>query len=59
LAKAIDDVAKENGFTMIVTNQISGLDVVLYADDQSDISDLVLKKMGITPQASTATQPKN
>jgi outer membrane protein len=59
VSKSIDEVAKENGFNMIVNSQISGLDVVLYADDQADISDLVLKKMGITPQASTDTQPKN
>ncbi|MBX2968899.1 MAG: OmpH family outer membrane protein [Cyclobacteriaceae bacterium] len=59
VGKAIEDVAKENSFTMILTNQLSGLDVVLYADDKSDISDLVLKKMGITPQASTANPPKN
>ncbi|MBX2965001.1 MAG: OmpH family outer membrane protein [Cyclobacteriaceae bacterium] len=55
VGKAIEDVAKENGFNLILTNQVSGLDVVLYADDSSDISDLVLKKMGITPQPA----PKN
>jgi outer membrane protein len=45
---------------MILTNQLSGLDVVLYADEASDISDLVLKKMGITPQpTATTTPPKN
>ncbi len=58
VGKAIEDVAKENSFTMVLTNQISGLDVVLYADDQSDISDIVLKKMGITPQAAVTTPPK-
>lgn len=60
VGKAIEDVAKENSFTMILTNQLSGLDVVLYADEASDISDLVLKKMGITPQpTATTTPPKN
>jgi outer membrane protein len=54
VGKAIEDVAKEQGFNMIVNNQLSGLDVVLYADDSSDISDLVLKKLGVTPQP-----PKN
>jgi outer membrane protein len=58
VGKAIEDVAKENGFNIIVNNQLSGLDVVLYADDQSDISDLVLKKMGITPQANPAAPKK-
>ncbi len=58
VGKAIEEVAKENSFTMIVNNQISGLDVVLYADEKSDISDLVLKKMGVTPQAATPVTPK-
>jgi len=57
VGKAIDAVAKEHSYNMIVNNQISGLDVVLYADEKSDISDLVLKNMGITPQASTTTTP--
>nr|MCU0358993.1 OmpH family outer membrane protein [Cyclobacteriaceae bacterium] len=56
VGKAIEDVAKESGFNMVINNQISGLDVVLFADEKSDISDMVLKKMGITPQA--AAQPK-
>lgn len=59
VGKAIEDVAKEQGYTMVVNNQISGLDVVLYADEKSDISDSVLKKMGITPQAAATTPAKN
>ena len=58
VGKAIEDVAKENAFNMVVNNQISGLDVVLYADEKSDISDMVLKKMGITPQPQTENKPK-
>lgn len=58
VGKAIEEVAKEQAFTMVVNNQISGLDVVLYADEKSDISDLVLKKMGVTPQAATPVPPK-
>jgi outer membrane protein len=57
VGKAIEDVAKENAYTLIINNQISGLDVVLFADEKIDVSDLVLKKMGVTPQAS-ATTPK-
>lgn len=49
VAKAIEEVAKENAFTFILTQQIGGLDVILYADDNMDVSDLVLKKMGVTP----------
>jgi outer membrane protein len=50
VGKAIEEVAKENGFSLILNNQISGLDVILYGDEKLDVSDLVLKKMGITPK---------
>lgn len=56
VGKAIEDVAKENGFSLILSNQISGLDVILYADEKLDISDLVLKKMGITPKPVTGNK---
>jgi outer membrane protein len=52
VGKAIEDTAKENGFNLVLSQQIGGLDVVLYADEASDISDLVLKKMGVTPKAA-------
>jgi outer membrane protein len=56
---AINDVAKENGYTFILSQQIGGLDVVLYGDDNMDVSDLVLKKMGVTPKPATpAPAPK-
>ena len=59
VGKAIDDVAKENGFTFILSQQIGGLDVVLYGDEKMDISDLVLKKLGVTPKpAAPAPAPK-
>lgn len=51
VGKAIEDVAKENGFTFILNQQIGGLDVILYGDQSMDVSDLVLKKMGVTPVA--------
>ena len=55
VGKAIEDVAKENGFTFILSQQIGGLDVILYGDEKMDISDLVLKKMGVTPKPATTT----
>jgi outer membrane protein len=59
VGKGIEDVAKENGFTFILSQQIGGLDVILYGDDKMDISDLVLKKLGVTPKpAAPATQPQ-
>lgn len=57
VGKAIEDVAKENGYSFILNQQIGGLDVILYGDQNMDVSDLVLKKMGVTP--APATTPKN
>jgi len=62
MGQAIEDTAKENGFTFVLNQQIQGLDVILYADEKMDISDLVLKKMGVTPKpvtpAPATPQPK-
>ncbi len=59
VGKAIEDVAKENGFTFILSQQIGGLDVILYGDEKMDVSDLVLKKLGVTPKpAAPAPAPK-
>lgn len=58
VGKAIETVAKENGYTFIINPQlVGGGDILLYTDEKYNISLLVLKKMGITPVAST-TQPK-
>lgn len=53
---AIEAVAKENGYTFILNQQIGGLDVILYGDENNDVSDLVLKKLGVTPKPATQTQ---
>jgi outer membrane protein len=59
VGKAIEDVAKENGYTFILSQQIGGLDVILYGDEKMDVSDLVLKKLGVTPKPATpAPAPK-
>jgi outer membrane protein len=59
VGKAIEDVAKENGYTFILNQQIGGLDVILYGDEKNDVSDLVLKKLGVTPKpAAPAPAPK-
>jgi outer membrane protein len=57
VGKAIEDTAKENGFSFVLNQQIGGLDVILYGDEKMDISDLVLKKMGVTPKPAAATTP--
>lgn len=56
--QAIEGVAKDNGFALILSTQIGGLDVVLYGQEKLDVSDLVLKKMGVTPKPQAAT-PQN
>lgn len=53
---AIENVAKENGYTFILNQQIGGLDVILYGDEKHDVSDLVLKKLGVTPKPAAAQQ---
>ncbi|MBC8111669.1 MAG: OmpH family outer membrane protein [Verrucomicrobia bacterium] len=53
IQKAINDVAKENGFTHVLSKEM-----LLFSQPTDDISNLVLKKLGITPGANTATTPK-
>jgi outer membrane protein len=51
IQKNIEIVAKENGYTFIINPDLGGemTSILLYADEKFDISDMVLKKMGITP----------
>lgn len=58
VSKAIETVAKENDYTFIINSQVSGgEDVLLYWDEKFNVSDLVLKKLGITPAAAANTPP--
>lgn len=58
IGNAIEEVAKENGYSFIINPQLQGsIDILLYGDEKYDISVLVLKKLGITPTASS-TIPK-
>ena len=59
VGKAIEDVAKENGFTFVLNQQIGGLDVILYGDENNDVSDLVLKKLGVTPKPAAQAPAQN
>ncbi|MBN8576365.1 MAG: OmpH family outer membrane protein [Cytophagales bacterium] len=61
VGKAIEDTAKENGYAFILNPQLmgSGEDIILYSDEKYNISNLVLKKLGVTPKpAETAVKPK-
>jgi len=56
VGKNIEDVAKENGYTFIINPQVAGGgDILLYSDENYNISNLVLKKMGVTPAPATTT----
>jgi outer membrane protein len=48
IQKAVAAVAEENGYTHIFNSDIGGLSILVYAEENSDISDLVIKKLGIT-----------
>lgn len=56
LQKTIDQVANENGYTYVL-NSDGASPVLLHGPKDGDISDLVLRKMGITPGAAP-TAPK-
>lgn len=56
IQKAIDDVAKEAGYTYVL-NSDAGYQsavVVLVAPESDNITNLVFKKLGVTPPADTA-----
>ncbi len=60
VGKTIEDVAKEQGYSFILNPQlIGGGDILLYSDEKYDISDLVLKKMGITPKPKPVADKTN
>jgi len=50
VGKAIEAVARENGYSYIFNPQVmGGGDVLLFSDEKENISNLVLLKMGIKP----------
>lgn len=53
IGNAIEQIAVENGYTHIFSAGAPGFDVLLYAREQDDVSDLILKKLGITPPAKS------
>jgi len=52
IGDAIEQVALENGYAHILNAGVSQLDIVIYGDEKFDVSDLVLKKLGIEPPAN-------
>lgn len=53
IGNAIEAVALENGYTHIFSAGVPGVDVLLYAREEDDVSNLILKKLGITPPAES------
>jgi outer membrane protein len=49
IEKAIQEVAKEGNFTHILSDGMGTVNILLYARDEDDITNLILKKMGVTP----------
>ena len=59
IGKAIEEVAKENSYTFIINPQLAnGGDILLFNDEKYNISDLVLKKLGVTPTPPIPTPKK-
>ncbi|TYZ12465.1 OmpH family outer membrane protein [Hymenobacter lutimineralis] len=59
LQKNIDAVADENGYAYVLNSDAGygTTPILLHGPKDGDISDLVLKKMGITPGAAPAAAP--
>jgi outer membrane protein len=56
IQKAIDEVAVENNYTYILSTGSINNSIILYAKNENDnISDLVLKKLGVTVPKSEGT----
>ncbi|HEU5146176.1 MAG TPA: OmpH family outer membrane protein [Chryseosolibacter sp.] len=45
---AISQVARENGFDIILTEKVGAFNFLLYKNEQLDVSNLVLAKFGVT-----------
>ena len=45
----IEQVAKANGYTHVFNADIGGIPVLLYASEEHNITELVLRKLGISP----------
>lgn len=55
IQKNIDLVAAESGYTYVLNSDAGSSPILLHGPKEGDISDLILKKMGITPTAPEPT----
>ena len=51
IGKAIEEVAVENNYDFIFSAGAQGVDILLYAKQDKNMTDLVLAKLGIDPPA--------
>ena len=53
IQNAISDVAQEKGYDFILNAGAGKSDVILFADDHTDVSDLILEKLGVSPDTAS------
>lgn len=58
IMNAIQQVAKENGYTHVLNPNVGNIPVLLYVDEAHNISDWVLRKLGIDPDAAKVQNNK-
>jgi outer membrane protein len=60
IQKAIKEVAKDNGYTYVFNSDAGygTTPILLHAPEEDNVSDLVLKKMGVTPAPANANTSK-
>ena len=60
IQKAIKEVAKDNGYTYVFNSDAGygTTPILLHAPENDNVSDLVLKKMGVTPAPANANTSK-
>lgn len=51
IGTAIEQISKENGYTHVLNMTAGGQSILLYAREEDNVSNLVLKKLGIDPPA--------
>ena len=49
---AIEKVSKESGYTHVFNMTAGGQSILLYAREEDNVTNLILKKLGINPPAS-------
>lgn len=53
IGTAIEQVSTENGYTHVFNMNTNGGTILLYAREEDNVTNLVLKKLGIDPPANT------